>query len=429
MSLAAPLDQQKDPGIKNNNSCHHVIIIGAGPSGSIAGALLTNKGYRVTILERSLFPRFSIGESLLPQCMEFIKEAGMLDAVVNAGFQYKDGASFVRGRKYTDFSFENKFTAGIGTTFQVQRGAFDGLLAQEAERMGVEIRWQQEVLAADFSADRPKLAVRDAAGESLICEADFVLDASGFGRILPKLLDLESPSGFPVRQALFTHVEDRIGAGARFDRNKIRITVHPEHEDVWYWLIPFSNGRSSLGVVARQAFFDSLPGDNKTALRQIVSQDPSLTELLSKAEFDSPVNTITGYSANVRSLYGKGYALLGNAGEFLDPVFSSGVTIAMKSASLAAAVLDRQFKGEAVDWQADYARPLQRGVDTFRVFVDAWYDSRFQDVIFHDKQRPEVKAMICSILAGYAWDENNPYVKNARSRLDTLAAFCRGDRE
>ncbi|WP_235209444.1 NAD(P)/FAD-dependent oxidoreductase [Methylobacter sp. BBA5.1] len=429
MSLTAPLGQQNDPGIKNNNSCHHVIIIGAGPSGNIAGALLANKGYRVTILERSLFPRFSIGESLLPQCMEFIKEAGMLDAVVNAGFQYKDGASFVRGRKYTDFSFENKFTAGIGTTFQVQRGTFDGLLAQEAERMGVEIRWQQEVLAADFSADRPKLSVRDAAGESLICEADFVLDASGFGRILPKLLDLESPSGFPVRQALFTHVEDRIGDGARFDRNKIRITVHPEHEDVWYWLIPFSNGRSSLGVVARQAFFDSLPGDNKTALRQVVGQDPSLTELLSKAEFDTPVNTITGYSANVRSLYGKGYALLGNAGEFLDPVFSSGVTIAMKSASLAAAVLDRQFKGEAVDWQADYARPLQRGVDTFRVFVDAWYDGRFQDVIFHDKQRPEVKAMICAILAGYAWDENNPYVKNARSRLDTLAAFCRGDRE
>lgn len=420
--------QQEGASVQNNNH-RHVIIIGAGPSGSIAGALLKNQGYRVTILERSLFPRFSIGESLLPQCMEFIKEAGMLEAVVNAGFQYKDGASFVRGCKYTDFSFEDKFTDGIGTTFQVQRGAFDGLLAQEAERMGVEIRWQQEVLSADFSADRPKLTVRDAAGELLAYEADFVLDASGFGRILPKLLDLESPSGFPVRQALFTHIEDRIDENARFDRNKIRITVHPDHEDVWFWLIPFSNGRSSLGVVAREEFYKSLPGDNKAALQQVVGQDPSLTVLLNKAEFDSPVNTITGYSANVKSLYGKGYALLGNAGEFLDPVFSSGVTIAMKSASLAADVLNRQFNGEAVDWQADYARPLQRGVDTFRVFVDAWYDGRFQDVIFHDKQRPEVKAMISSILAGYAWDENNPYVKNARSRLDTLAAFCRGDKE
>jgi flavin-dependent dehydrogenase len=162
-------------------------------------------------------------------------------------------------------------------------------------------------------------------------------------------------------------------------------------------------------------------------LQDIIYQDDSLRILLKNALFDEPINAITGYSANVKSLYGKGYALLGNAGEFLDPVFSSGVTIAMKSASLAAAVLDRQFKGEAVDWYADYAVPLKRGVDTFRVFVDAWYDGRLQDVIFHQQQQPEIKAMICSILAGYAWDETNPYVKNARSRLDTLVELCRAD--
>ncbi|MDD5410610.1 MAG: tryptophan 7-halogenase, partial [Methylobacter sp.] len=193
----------------NNKMCK-VIIIGAGPSGSIAGALLQNKGYQVTILERQLFPRFSIGESLLPQCMEFIQQAGMMDALVNAGFQYKNGASFVRRDQHTEFSFEDKFSPGMGTTFQVQRGRFDQILANEAERMGVDIQWQMEVIATDFSADKPKLTVRNQAGEVMIYEADFVLDASGFGRILPKLLDLESPSGFPVRQALFGHIEDRI---------------------------------------------------------------------------------------------------------------------------------------------------------------------------------------------------------------------------
>jgi flavin-dependent dehydrogenase len=166
--------------------------------------------------------------------------------------------------------------------------------------------------------------------------------------------------------------------------------------------------------------------NNDQALKDIINQDPSLTALLKDAVFDEKINTIVGYSANVKSLYGKGYALLGNAGEFLDPVFSSGVTIAMKSAALAADILVRQFNNEAVDWQQDYAEPLQRGVNTFRVFVDAWYDGRFQDVIFHPQQQPEVKAMISSILAGYAWDENNPYVKNARSRLDTLVELCRG---
>jgi len=402
-----------------------IIIIGAGPSGSIAGALLTNLGYEVTILERQLFPRFSIGESLLPQCMEFVKEAGMMDAIVNAGFQFKNGAYFVYRDQHTAFNFEEKFTPGIGTTFQVQRGRFDEILANEAVRMGVDIRWQIEVTKADFSGDKPVLEVRDKFGTTSQYQADFVLDASGFGRILPRLLDLESPSGFPVRKALFGHIEDNID-NPIFDRNKILITVHPENRDVWFWLIPFSNGRSSIGVVAEEDFYPA-SGSNEVVLKNLINQDDNLSKVLNNAVFDGPINAITGYSANVTSLYGKGYALLGNAGEFLDPVFSSGVTIAMKSASLAAAILDRQFKGKTVNWQTDYALPLQRGVNTFRVFVDAWYDGRFQDAIFHKKQQPEIKAMICSILAGYAWDEANPYVKNARSRLDTLVELCRAD--
>lgn len=409
-----------------NRDKRKIIIIGAGPSGSIAGALLQNQGFDVTILERLLFPRFSIGESLLPQCMEFIKQAGMLDALVDAGFQFKNGASFVYQDKQTEFNFEDKFSPGIGTTFQVQRGRFDKLLADEAVRMGVDIQWQVEVIAADFTGEQPQLTISDVQGEVTTVSADFVLDASGFGRILPKLLSLESPSGFPVRQALFGHIEDRI-SDDQFDRNKIRITVHPEHKDVWFWLIPFSNGRSSVGVVAEPDFFKGRDDFNQ-ALLDIIKQDPSLADLLENAVFDEPINTIVGYSANVKSLVGNGYALLGNAGEFLDPVFSSGVTIAMKSATLAADVLNRQFNNhEQVNWQQDYAEPLQRGVNTFRVFVDAWYNGRFQDVIFHPKQQPEIKAMISSILAGYAWDENNPYVKNARPRLDTLADICRAE--
>lgn len=407
----------------NSRVCK-VLVIGAGPSGSIAGALLQNKGYQVTILERQQFPRFSIGESLLPQCMEFIQQAGMMEAVVNAGFQYKDGASFVFGNQHTEFSFEDKFSEGIGTTFQVQRGKFDKLLADEAVRMGVNIHWRMEVIAADFSGDKPKLTVRDQSGEISYYEADFVLDASGFGRILPKLLDLESPSGFPVRQALFGHIEDRIN-DAQFDRNKIRVTVHQEQNDVWYWLIPFSNGRSSVGVVAQPEFYEAWGDNYDSALQSVINHEPGLSRLLKNAVFDEKINTIVGYSANVKSLYGKGYALLGNAGEFLDPVFSSGVTIAMKSATLAADILDRKFKDEAIDWNNDYAVPLQRGVDTFRVYVDAWYDGRFQDVIFHQNPNSEIKAMISSILAGYAWDEKNPYVKNARARFDTLVKLCR----
>ena len=404
------------------NQDFKVLIIGAGPSGCIAGALLKNKGYQVTILERLLFPRFSIGESLLPQCMEFIKHAGMLDAVINEGFQFKNGASFVHRNKHTEFSFENKFGEGVGTTFQVQRSRFDQVLANEAIRMGVDIHWQMEVIDTNLTIDKPELTVRTNTGELIIYQADFVLDASGFGRILPKLLNLELPSSFPVRQALFCHIEDRID-DLSFDRNKIQVTVHPMHKDVWYWLIPFSNGRSSLGVVAETTFFDT-GLSNEQALLEIISQDIGLSTLLKNAVFDQEAHTIIGYAANVKNLYGKNYALLGNAGEFLDPVFSSGVTIAMKSACLAANILDRQFNNEEVDWNRDYAIPLQQGVDTFRVYVEAWYDGRFQDVIFNSKDQPKIKKMISSVLAGYAWDQENPYVKNAKLKFDALAVLC-----
>ena len=408
----------------------NVIIIGAGPAGSIAGALLRNKGYHSTIVERDAFPRFSIGESLLPQCMEFIEQAGMLDAVQAAGFQLKTGAAFLHGDKHSEFCFADKFTPGFESTYQVQRDRFDALLADEAKRMGVEIRWQQEVIAADFSGDKPILTVQDrTTSQSYQLTADFVLDASGFGRVLPRLLDLEKPSGFPVRQAVFTHLEDRID-DTSYDRNKIRIIVHPELADVWYWLIPFSNGRCSLGVVGEEKVFNIPGADRQSVLKQFVAEEPGLSALLHNGVFDTPVNTIIGYSANVKSLYGKGYALLGNAGEFLDPVFSSGVTIAMKSASLAIEVLDRQFNGLPADWQSDFVEPLQKGVNTFRTFVSSWYEGSLQDVVFYPhlkkvEQQNNIKQMICSILAGYVWDENNPYVKNHRLRLETLAELCR----
>ena len=404
-----------------------VIVIGAGPAGSIAAALLKKRGWDALVLESQRFPRFSIGESLLTHCLDFVDEAGMLPAVAAAGFQFKNGAAFIRGAEYGDIDFGDKFSPGRDTTYQVQRATFDKVLADEAEKQGVDIRYEVRVSAVDLDDGQPRVAARDAAGKEYTIGAKFILDASGFGRTLPTLLNLETPSAFPVRNAVFTHVGDRIPDGA-FDRNKIQVVVHPVHHDVWYWLIPFQQGRSSLGCVARPEFFDAYSHDPNERLRTLVGEEPFLTRLLKNAAWDTPARELNGYAANVKTMHGNGFALLGNAAEFLDPIFSSGVTIAMRSASMAAALLDRQLRGEKVDWDADFERPLRRGVDTFRAYVRAWYDGRFQNIMFSKAQPQSIRRMICAILAGYAWDLNNPFVADPERRLGVIAELVATER-
>lgn len=400
-----------------------VIVIGAGPSGAIASALLNKRGWDVLVLEGQRFPRFTIGESLLTHCLDFVDEAGMMPAVERAGFQFKNGAAFWRNDEYGCFDFADKFTPGRDSTFQVERARFDKVLADEAASQGVEIRYETRVTAVDISGDKPRVRAVDAAGKQYDVEGRFLLDASGFARVLPRLLDLETPSSFPVRHAVFTHVAHGAAPDA-FDHNKIQIVVHPAHRDVWYWLIPFPNGRCSLGCVARKEFFTAYPTQLEERLRKLVSEEPFLTRTLVNATWDTPMRELGGYAANVKSMHGKGFALLGNAAEFLDPVFSSGVTIAMRSSSMAARVLDRQLRGETVDWTNEFEIPLRKGVDTFRAYVKAWYDGRFQDIMFARYQPPDIRGMICAILAGYAWDETNPFVAEPERRLDMVAKLC-----
>lgn len=403
-----------------------VLVIGAGPSGAIAAALLKRKGHDVLMIERQHFPRFSIGESLLSHCLDFVEEAGMLEAVNAAGFQRKNGAAFAWGDQYSTFDFGDTFTNGKPTTFQVQRADFDKLLADQAELQGVDVRYGEAIVSADFSLPKPQLDVLREDGSQYRVEADFVLDASGYGRVLPRLLDLEAPSNFPVRQAVFTHVEDCIDSPA-FDREKILITTHPTQRDIWFWTIPFSNGRCSVGVVAAAEHFEGRTENLDDCLRGFIAETPSLAGVLNNAVWDTPARTIGGYSANVKTLHGPGFALLGNAAEFLDPVFSSGVTIAMRSASMAAGVLHRQLQGESVDWQTEFAEPLKRGVNTFRCYVEGWYAGTFQDVIFYQGGAAEIRRMISSILAGYAWDERNPFVSEPKRRLRMISDLCAQD--
>ena len=232
---------------------YDVSIIGAGPSGSVAAAILCQKGYRVCVLERQKFPRFSIGESLLPQCMAYIEEAGMLEAVLKKGFQRKDGAVFGFRGEMAVFNFDDKSSAGHSETFQVIRSEFDKVLIDEAENQGVDLFYKTSVESGTFIEEEATLSVIGPEGKLKI-RSKFCLDASGYGRVLPRLLDLDAPSKFPNRVSYFTHIQDNIKSPS-FNRDRILITVHPAHKDIWYWLIPFSNGTASIGVVGEDKYF------------------------------------------------------------------------------------------------------------------------------------------------------------------------------
>jgi flavin-dependent dehydrogenase len=194
---------------------------------------------------------------------------------------------------------------------------------------------------------------------------------------------------------------------------------------VWVWIIPFANGKTSTGVVATPEFFARHPGEPDVQLRSILLADPNVASRLGQMQFAMPAQRISGYACGIKQLYGQHYALAGNATEFLDPIFSSGVTLALASANRAAKTITRQLRGETVDWQADYADHVMQGINTFRAYVSAWYDGTLHDIFFAAKSNPDVMRQICSVLAGYVWDKANPYVAQPERALPLLAQIVK----
>jgi flavin-dependent dehydrogenase len=406
-----------------------IAIIGAGPAGAVSAKFLHDAGLSVIVLEATHFPRFVIGESLLPFCMNVLEKCGLVQTVIDqaekAAFQFKNGAAFARGDQHCSIDFRDRFeNDGWGTTFQVKRDAFDKILIDAVTQAGVDVRFGHRVINARLADGDCQIDYENDAGAHGTIHAGFVIDASGYGRVIPKLLGQPNNATMLSRRALFTHVRDNI-TDATYDREKILITVHPARQDIWYWLIPFADGTSSLGVVYPQDGATTAPQTDETALFDRLVGETGLGPLLSRAEKTRPLSAIGGYSVTTDQLYGDGYVLLGNSAGFLDPVFSSGVTIAMYSAELAAKTLIARHHGHQPNWENDFAQPLGAGIATFKSYVEAWYDGRLQQIIFNQpNQDLQLKRMVVSILAGYAWNIENPLVAKTDRYLNLLHELC-----
>lgn len=395
-----------------------VLVIGAGPAGTVAASIVAQAGYSVKIVEKLKFPRFVIGESLLPRCMEALEEAKFLDAVKAKGFQEKFGAKFVKNGKVCDYFFADQFTAGWNWTWQVPRAEFDKTLADTVEKMGVPVHYETTVTGIQFSGSDSVTTVEDKNEEAREIEARFIIDGSGYGRVIPKLFNMDRPSNLPPRKALFTHTVDTKRSMAD-EPNRITIVVHDK--GVWIWIIPFSNGITSLGFVASPEYFDQFPGTDEEQLRALIASQPYTAERFQDVEFVFEPRILQSWSATTSSFYGDGFVLTGNVTEFLDPVFSSGVTLASVSSQMAAHLVIKKLQGEQVDWEKEYTQPMMQGVDTFRTYVMAWYDGTLDTIFFADNPVQAYKNQICSVLAGYVWDTNNPFVKESKASVTKLA--------
>jgi flavin-dependent dehydrogenase len=399
-----------------------VLVIGAGPAGSVAGAMLARAGRQVLCLEAGVFPRFQIGESLLPRCNDILEEAGLLEAVQARNYMRKPAALFLQGEHRDRFSFADMFPGQRPAAMQVPRADFDMTLSTQARKLGADIRFQQKVETIEWKPNGESVTqVTDVeTGDRYSVEAKFVIDCSGYGRVLPKLLKLEKEPSLGPRVAIFNHFEGDIRPAGP-DEGDIWVCIHPKGP--WTWIIPFSNGRTSVGVVGERAMMEAAGANDKERLANLLASDPNSAQRLKNVSPVLKTARLEGWSASVTGYHGPGWALTGNASEFLDPVFSSGVTLALESSHRAAKLVHAQLNGEAVDWDKDYAKVMDKAVGVFRVFVHTWYSGELQRVLLHQGKDERIKRAITSVLGGYVLDDRNPFVRDGRGTLGAALKF------
>ncbi|MRI00794.1 FAD-dependent oxidoreductase [Kriegella sp. EG-1] len=395
-----------------------VLIIGAGPSGVVAAAYLHNEGFSIKVVEKNKFPRFVIGESLIPRCMDHFEAVGLLDCIKEKNFEIKKGARFMQGPIVCEFDFSKKHTKGWNWTYQVPRAEFDKALTDELQNRGVDIDFEKEVVDVEFIDDVSHTTIKDIEGEESIITAKYIIDSSGFGRVLPRLLDLDKPSDIGKHSSIFTHVKD-VNRPEGWDGH--RITFDIVSQSTWLWVIPFSNGITSIGYVGPTEYLDSFEGSNEEKLREMMKLSNYYVDRFDGLPYEFEPRMIKNVAKSVKQLYGKGYVLTGNSAEFLDPVFSSGVTFATESAHLGAKLIAKELRGEFVDWEVDYTAYILEGVNVFGTYVKEWYTGNLQKIFFSESENPIIKSQICAVLAGYVWDKSNPFVKNHARLVKTVA--------
>ncbi len=399
-------------------------VIGAGPGGSAAAALLAKAGQSVCLLEQSPFPRFHIGESLLPAGNKVLRELDLWDDLGNQGYLKKWGAEFTfgDGSKRVEVDFSKSIISGEPHAYQVERAKFDTLLLNKAEAHGANVRRQTRVADISEDADGWLLHTVDDTGATQSVRSRWLLDASGRARILARHLGITKESvPLPDRVAVFNHFTGISRRPGKFGNNIIVVRIHKG----WFWIIPIDDERTSVGLVK---VIEKTDGPaNESLFRTEVERCPYMARMMAQTQSTQPdFHVEADYSYINSRIAGKNFLMVGDAAGFLDPVFSSGVYLALHSAKLATGLIlagDQKKITLTSKQQTAYQNDVRKRMLSWLRIIQVFYHEKDFSIFMSPTDKFDIFNAVNSVVAGYP-----PQSFSLRWRYALFLLACRLNR-
>jgi len=383
-----------------------VIVIGGGPAGTTAATELARRGRSVQLFEKSRHPRFHIGESLLPMNIPILERLGVLGEVDRIGVR-KPAADFPaeNERGFNVFDFSRSLGKLPAYSYQVKREQFDEILFRNAQRAGVAAYENTEVVTAETSRDSVTVTVRDASGEIRAVRASYLIDASGRDTFLGSKLQLKQRNAHHRSAAVFAHFSGVERRAAPWAGN---ISIYRFHEGAghgWIWLIPLTDDMASIGAVLLPEHLKQRTGPLDAYLMNILNSVPALAARMKNARLHGNLEATGNYSYECRQLCGPRWIMAGDSSAFVDPVFSSGVYLAMHGATRAAELVDKVLAGKRErPLQRAYTREMRAGLREFSWFIVRFTTPALAWLFANPRNTFQVEQAMISMLSGHVFD-------------------------